>query len=101
MQGSDDEVIKLVETSGNLCPVHHAPSPATYYNPVAKEKWSPASLLLPGSKRCYTTGVNDLHKHKHKNKYKHKQKKNTKTNTNINTKTKTKTKTETKTKILR
>ncbi len=28
-----------------------------HYNPVAKEKWSPASLLLPGPQRCYTTGV--------------------------------------------
>ena len=57
LQGSDDELIKLVETSRTLCPVHYAPSPATYYNPVAKEKWSPASLLLPGPQRCYTTGV--------------------------------------------
>jgi hypothetical protein len=51
LQGSDDELIKLVETSRTLCPVHHASSPATYYNPVAKEKWSPASLLLPGPQR--------------------------------------------------
>jgi hypothetical protein len=57
LRGSDDELIKLVETSQTLCPVHHASSPATYYNPVAKEKWSPASLLLPGPQRCYTTGV--------------------------------------------
>ena len=57
LQGSDDKLIKLVETSRTLCPVHYAPSPATYYNPVAKEKWSPASLLLPGPQRCYTTGV--------------------------------------------
>jgi hypothetical protein len=49
LQGSDDELIKLVETSRTLCPVHHASSPATYYNPVAKERWSPASLLLLGS----------------------------------------------------
>jgi hypothetical protein len=55
--GSDDELIKLVETSRTLCPVHHASSPATYYNPVAKEKWSPACLLIPGPQRCYTTGV--------------------------------------------
>jgi hypothetical protein len=57
LQGSEDDLIKLVETSRTLCSVHYVPSPATYYNPVAKEKWSPASLLLPGPQRCYTTGV--------------------------------------------
>ncbi len=41
LRGSDEELIMLVETSRTLCPVHHAPSPATYYNPVAKEKSGP------------------------------------------------------------
>jgi hypothetical protein len=60
LQGSDVELIKLADTSRTLCPVHHASSPATCYNPVANEKWSPASLLLPGPQRCYTTGVDRL-----------------------------------------
>jgi hypothetical protein len=32
-------------------------STPTYFNPVAKEKWSPSSLLLPGTLRSLTTGV--------------------------------------------
>jgi hypothetical protein len=54
---SDNELIKLVETSRTLCPVHFAASAPTYYNPVAREKWSPSSLLLPGSDRSYDTDV--------------------------------------------
>ncbi len=49
LRASDSELIKLVDTSRTLCPVHFATSNPTYYNPVAKEKWSPSSLLLPGS----------------------------------------------------
>jgi hypothetical protein len=54
---SDNELIKLVETYRTLCPVHFADSLPTYYNPVAREKWSPSSLLLPGSARSYDTDV--------------------------------------------
>ena len=57
MEGSDNELIKLVETSRTLCPVHFADSNPTYYNPVAREKWSPSSCLLPGSDRSYDTDV--------------------------------------------
>jgi hypothetical protein len=54
---SDNELIKLVETSRTLCPVHFALSNSTYYNSVTREKWSPSSLLLPGSSRSYETDV--------------------------------------------
>jgi hypothetical protein len=57
LRASDNELIKLVETSRTLCPVHFATSNPTYYNPVAREKWSPSSLLLPGSDRSYDTDV--------------------------------------------
>ena len=51
LRASDNELIKLVETSRTLCPVHLAASSPTYYNPVAREKWPPSSLLLPGFAR--------------------------------------------------
>ena len=38
LRASDNELIKLVETSRTLCPVHLAASSPTYYNPVAREK---------------------------------------------------------------
>jgi hypothetical protein len=57
LEGSYNELIKLVETSRTLCPIHFADSNATYYNPVAREKWSPSSALLPGSSRSYETDV--------------------------------------------
>jgi hypothetical protein len=57
LEGSDNELIKLVDTSRTLCPVHFAESTPTYYNPVAREKWSPSSALLPGSSRSYETDV--------------------------------------------
>ncbi len=50
-------LIKFVETSRTLGPVHFADSTPTYYNPVFREKWSPSSLLLPGSDRSYATDV--------------------------------------------
>jgi hypothetical protein len=50
-------LVKLVETTRTLCPVHFAFSPPTYFNPVIKEKWSPSSLLIPGLLRCLTSGV--------------------------------------------
>jgi hypothetical protein len=54
---SDKELIKLVATTRTLCPVHFASSTPTYYNPVAKEKWSPLSLLQSGTLRSPLTGV--------------------------------------------
>ena len=54
---SDTELVKLVETTRTLCPVHFASSSPTYFNPVPKEKWSLSSLLLPGPLRCLTSGV--------------------------------------------
>ena len=57
LRGSDNELIKLVATTRTLCPVHFASSTPTYYNPVAKEKWSPLSLLQPGTLRSPLTGV--------------------------------------------
>ncbi len=35
---SDTELVKLVETTRTLCPVHFASSPPTYFNPIPKEK---------------------------------------------------------------
>jgi hypothetical protein len=57
LMGSDNELIKLVETSRTLCPVHFAHSTPTYYNPVAREKWSPSSVSLPSPDRSYETDV--------------------------------------------
>ena len=54
---SDTELVKLVETTRTLCPVHFASSPPTYFNPIPKEKWSLSSLLLPGPDRCLSSGV--------------------------------------------
>jgi hypothetical protein len=44
LEGSDNELIKLVETTQTLCPVYFALSPPTSFNPIAKEKWSPLDL---------------------------------------------------------
>jgi hypothetical protein len=49
LRASDTELIKLVETPRTLRPIHFTTSNPTYYNPIAKEKWSPSSLLIPGS----------------------------------------------------
>jgi hypothetical protein len=49
--GDDDELIKLVETTRTLIPVHTYSSTPTYCNRVVKEKWTPSSLLLPGPSR--------------------------------------------------
>jgi hypothetical protein len=57
LRASDNELIKLVETSRTLCPVRFATSNPTYYNPIARKKWSPSSLLLPGSDRSHDTDV--------------------------------------------
>jgi hypothetical protein len=54
---SDNELIKLVETSRTLCPVHFAHSTPTYYNPVVREKLSPSSVLIPGPDHSYATDV--------------------------------------------
>jgi hypothetical protein len=51
LESSDNELIKLVETTRTLCPVYFALSTPTYFNPVAKEKSSPSSLFLPGTLR--------------------------------------------------
>jgi hypothetical protein len=56
-QGNGDELLKLVETSRALTPVHHTTSPPTYLNNVVKEKWSPASLLRPRHMRDITSDV--------------------------------------------
>ena len=42
-RGNGDELIKLVETSRCLTPVHFATSLPTYLNNVVKEKWFPRS----------------------------------------------------------
>jgi hypothetical protein len=52
-----DELIKLVETTHTLCPVHVYLSSATYYNRVIKGKWSASSLLTPGHLRSLDTDV--------------------------------------------
>jgi hypothetical protein len=56
-RGNGDELLKLVETSRALTPVHHATSPPTYLNNIVKEKWSPAALLRPGHLRDITSDV--------------------------------------------
>jgi hypothetical protein len=56
-QGDGEELIKLVETSRTLCPVHFASSIPTYYNRVVKEKWTSAAALLPGHHRSLDTDV--------------------------------------------
>jgi hypothetical protein len=56
-RGNGDELLKRVETSRALTPVHHAISPPTYLNNVVKEKWSPAALLRPGHLRDLTSDV--------------------------------------------
>ncbi len=56
--GDGEELVKLVETTHTLTPVHVTSSPLTYYNSVVKEKWSPASLLLPGHQRSLLYDVN-------------------------------------------
>ncbi len=53
----DDDLIKLVETTRTLTPVHTYTSNPTYYNRVAKEKWTPSSLLLPGPSRSLWSDV--------------------------------------------
>jgi len=54
---SDTELVKLVETTRTICPVHFAASPPTYFNPIPKEKWSPSSLSIPGPLRSLTSDV--------------------------------------------
>ncbi len=50
-QWNDDELIKFVDFSRTLTPVHFALSHVTYLDNVVKEKWSPATLLRPGNLR--------------------------------------------------
>ncbi len=54
---SDTELVKLVETTCTLCPVHFASSSPTYFNPIPQEKWSLSSFLLSGPLRCLASGV--------------------------------------------
>jgi hypothetical protein len=51
------ELIKLVETSRSLTPVHTATSLPTYLNNVVKEKWFPSALLRPGDRRDIVSDV--------------------------------------------
>jgi hypothetical protein len=50
-RGNGDELVKLVETTRSLTPVHKATSLPTYLNNVVKEKWSSPALLRPGDQR--------------------------------------------------
>ncbi len=51
------ELVKLVETSRSLTPVHTATSLPTYLNNVVKEKWFPSALLRPGDRRNILSDV--------------------------------------------
>ena len=53
----DDELVKLVKSTGTLTPVHTYTSTPTYYNRVIKEKWTPSALLRPGPSRSLVTDV--------------------------------------------
>ena len=55
--GDDDELVKLVKSSGTLTPVHTYTSTPTYYNRVIKEKWTSSALLRPGPSRSLTDDV--------------------------------------------
>jgi hypothetical protein len=57
IQSDDDELVKLVKGTGTLTPVHTSTSTPTYYNRVVKEKWTPSSLLRPGSSRSLLDDV--------------------------------------------
>jgi hypothetical protein len=57
IQSDDDELVKLVKGTGTLTPVHTYTSTPTYYNRVVKEKWTPSSLLRPGSSRSLLDDV--------------------------------------------
>ncbi len=52
-----DELMKLVETTCTLTPVHFASSSPTYINNVGKEKWSPSAFLRPGHLRDLASDV--------------------------------------------
>jgi hypothetical protein len=54
---SDTELMKLVEITRTLCPIHFAHTTPTYFNPVPKEKWSPSSLSIPGPLRSLASDV--------------------------------------------
>jgi hypothetical protein len=56
-RGNGDELIKLVETTRALTPVHFATSSPTYLNNVVKEKWSPAALPRSGDHRDLASDV--------------------------------------------
>ncbi len=56
-RGNGDELIKLVETTRTLTPVHFATSSPTYLNNVVKEKWSPPALLRSGDHRDLASNV--------------------------------------------
>jgi hypothetical protein len=45
------ELVKLVETSRSLTPVHIATSLPAYHNNAVKEKWFSYTLLYPGDRR--------------------------------------------------
>ncbi len=56
-QANATELVKLVETSRSLTPVHSATSLPTYLNNVVKEKWFPSALLRPGDRRNIVSDV--------------------------------------------
>jgi hypothetical protein len=56
-QANGTELVKLVETSRSLTPVHIATSLPTYLNNVVKEKWFPSALLRPGDRRDIVSDV--------------------------------------------
>ena len=57
IHGDDDELVKLVKSTGTLTPVHTYTSTPTYYNRVIKEKWTPSALLRPGPSRSLADDV--------------------------------------------
>jgi hypothetical protein len=56
-QANGTELVKLVETSRSLTPVHSATSLPTYLNNVVKEKWFSSALLHTGDRRDIVSDV--------------------------------------------
>jgi hypothetical protein len=56
-QANGTELVKFVETSRSLTPVHSATSIPTYLNNVVKEKWFPSALLRPSDRRDIVSDV--------------------------------------------
>jgi hypothetical protein len=57
IKSDGNELIKLVETTRTLTPIHVPTSSPTYYNRVVKEKWSSSSARLPGPSRSLWTDI--------------------------------------------